>query len=188
MLPTVVHQHIPLNLLNLCLAACITPTIGRVLSRFTLHWSVLFYHQHRMGHLPPVYNEAHKFHHYLNSSTAYDAHIYGSGLPEEWSTLILELIGALSFGYPPLSFNPWIIYISWTNKVGHTRQAEPTICGLNNHVDHHEYHDKNFGIYNPLLDIFFGTDAPNATQYRGYQVTLTQSHIVLAKQTKNLIQ
>ena len=31
------------------------------------------------GHLPRVYEEAHKFHHYLHGSTAFDAHIYGSG-------------------------------------------------------------------------------------------------------------
>lgn len=38
-----------------------------------------------------VYNQAHKFHHYLHDTTAFDAHVYGAGAPEEWWSLMLEL-------------------------------------------------------------------------------------------------
>ena len=30
-------------------------------------------------------------------------------------------------------------------------------CGHNFHADHHIYHMKNFGIYNCLMDMYFGT-------------------------------
>eukprot|EP00913_Durusdinium_trenchii_P002456 g2269.t1 len=45
---------------------------------------VCFYVEHRIGHLPVVYQHAHKMHHYLHDTTAFDAHIYGSGMNEEF--------------------------------------------------------------------------------------------------------
>jgi xanthosine utilization system XapX-like protein len=35
----------------------------------------LFYHQHRLAHLPGVYSQAHKMHHGLHDTTAFDAHV-----------------------------------------------------------------------------------------------------------------
>ena len=32
----------------------ITPALGRLVSTHGMHWSELFYHQHRLGHLPRV--------------------------------------------------------------------------------------------------------------------------------------
>ncbi len=62
------------------------------------HWSELFYLQHRLAHLPRVYEHAHKAHHYLHDTTAFDAHLYGSGQAEEWACLMLELGAVLAFG------------------------------------------------------------------------------------------
>ena len=42
------------------------------------------------------------------------------------------------------------------NKYGHTQKPVDD-CGHNFHADHHIYHMKNFGIYNCLMDMYFGT-------------------------------
>lgn len=42
--------------------------VGALIARHTMHWAPLFYHQHRMAHLPHVYEHAHKFHHYLHGA------------------------------------------------------------------------------------------------------------------------
>ena len=174
LLPLFIHQRFDLDLLPLAVIGVLTAPITLVLTKhLRLNFLPLFYHQHRMAHLPPVYNEAHKFHHYLHSSTSYDAHLYGSGMCEEWSTLIIEITGALVFGLPPLSLNPLVIYKSCVNKLGHTRMHDPHLTGVNNHVEHHEFHDKNYSTYNPMLDIFFGTHAPNALHYQNYLITRT---------------
>lgn len=55
----------------------ITSMVSKRCYQLLGHWSVHFYHQHRLGHLPRVYEHAHKFHHYLHDTTAFDAHIYG---------------------------------------------------------------------------------------------------------------
>jgi hypothetical protein len=51
----------------------------QLISAWGLHWAALFYHQHRLAHMPGVYEDAHKFHHFLHDASAFDAHIYGSG-------------------------------------------------------------------------------------------------------------
>lgn len=38
-----------------------------------------------------VYEEAHKFHHYLHDTTPFDAHVYGAGAPEEWFSMVVEV-------------------------------------------------------------------------------------------------
>ena len=37
-----------------------------------VYWNVLFYHAHRIGHLPIVYSDAHRFHHYLRDATSFE--------------------------------------------------------------------------------------------------------------------
>ena len=44
-----------------------------------MDWATIYYHQHRIAHLPVVYDQSHKFHHYLHDTTPFDAHIYGAG-------------------------------------------------------------------------------------------------------------
>ena len=72
----------------------VTERLAYTVSRQWAHWLELFYHQHRMAHLPKgidkktnlceiyplplkVYEHAHKLHHYLHGTLAFDAHIYG---------------------------------------------------------------------------------------------------------------
>ncbi|KAL6070981.1 Fatty acid hydroxylase domain-containing protein [Balamuthia mandrillaris] len=139
--------------------------LATICAHHTLHWALLFYHQHRMVHLPRVYESAHKFHHYLHDTNAFDAHIYGSGLPEEWLGLWVEVAGQMALGYTPTSLSYHTLTLSWSNKVGHTRKADGS-GGVNHHADHHTWHSKNYGIYNALLDLYFGTNAPDNEEYQ----------------------
>eukprot|EP00300_Choanocystis_sp_HF-7_P016533 c19436_g1_i2.p1 GENE.c19436_g1_i2~~c19436_g1_i2.p1 ORF type:complete len:476 (+),score=103.34 c19436_g1_i2:39-1466(+) len=125
----------------------------------TLHWALLFYHQHRLAHMPRVYEHAHKQHHYLCDATAFDAHLYGSGQAEEYFLLGIEvLMGCV--GTIPTSFGVYVLNVSWANKIGHTRKQE-NANGVNFHADHHVVHSKNFSIYNPSMDMMFGTSYPS---------------------------
>lgn len=135
----------------------LTPRVARWVSRLCLHWSPLFYHMHRIAHMPEVYEHAHKFHHFLQGTNAFDAHIYGSGMPEEWLGLAVEIGFALWFGLTPLSLNHHSLWLSWTNKVGHTKGEGKD----NHHVDHHYLHSKNFSIYGGIFDLVFGTNSDN---------------------------
>jgi len=131
-------------------------TIAKMISKYWMHWLQLFYHQHRMAHLPKVYEHAHKLHHYLHGTMSFDAHIYGNGMPEEIFFMLAELCLAVFGRVTPAFLNQYIIYLTWTNKFGHTQKPEDT-CGENFHTDHHIFHVKNFGIYNAIMDMYFST-------------------------------
>ena len=134
----------------------VTQRINELVSLSSFHWAVLFYHQHRMGHIPFVYDHAHKFHHYLHDSTSFDAHIYGSGAPEEYFILVMELVLGCFFRWTPVSLTYHVLNLSFANKIGHSRSVLEK-GGKNAHVDHHTYHRKNFGIYGMALDMCFET-------------------------------
>lgn len=139
----------------------VSPRVGKMIASVMGHYSALFYMQHRLGHLPRVYEEAHKFHHYLHDASAFDAHIYGSGAPEEFFPLLAEMLGVFTLGMAPPSLNYHTLMTSWSNKMGHSRSIE-SHGGLNHHADHHVLHSKNYGIYNCLLDMYLGTNSDNA--------------------------
>ena len=138
----------------------VTPKIADKISKSWMHWLELFYHQHRMAHLPKVYEHAHKLHHYLHGTIAFDAHIYGNGMPEEFFFMLLELLAGTIYGQMPATLNRNILQYSFDNKLGHTQKPEDT-CGDNFHADHHIFHTKNFGIYNSLMDMYFSTSTNN---------------------------
>ncbi len=83
----------------------LSPKFAAKFSEKTLHWAALFYHQHRLAHLPAVYPHAHKFHHHLPDACAFDAHIYGSGAPEEYFLLLAETVVAACLGCCPPSLS-----------------------------------------------------------------------------------
>ena len=72
----------------------VTQRFAFTISNQWAHWVELFYHQHRMAHLPKVilltlaftsiffkvYEHAHKLHHYLHGTLSFDAHIYGGSI------------------------------------------------------------------------------------------------------------
>lgn len=128
---------------------------------FNFKWDTLFYLQHRISHLPHVYPDAHKFHHYLHDSTAFDAHIYGTGAPEELFSLIFELLGSIYFNCLPPCFNFVALRQSWKNKIGHTRPEKKELSEeLKNHVDHHLHHIKNFS-WNISTEMVLETNTNN---------------------------
>ena len=138
----------------------ITPLLAEKVSQIGMHWLELFYHQHRMAHLPKVYEHAHKLHHYLHGTISFDAHIYGNGMPEEFFFMILELLAGTIYGQIPATLNCNILQYTLDNKLGHTQKPHDT-RGDNFHADHHIYHVKNFGIYNCLMDMYFLTGTNN---------------------------
>ena len=99
---------------------------------------------------------AHKLHHFLHGTLAFDAHIYGNGMPEEFFFMLLELTMGVNLGLMPATLNKLIMQYSWDNKNGHTKKPEDT-AGENFHADHHLVHTKNYGIYNSLMDMYFNT-------------------------------
>jgi hypothetical protein len=138
----------------------VTSLLQRLLPRLAVHTTfshVMFYHYHRAVHLPGPYNEAHRHHHYLPDATPFDAHQYGSGMPEEWLRLMTETSVALSTGLMPWSFTLGALKQSFANKVSHTRLEGDDPALENFHVNHHLKHFKNFGYLNFPLDLLFGT-------------------------------
>jgi len=148
--------QIPLDVWILDSVFGVTDKLYSVISSRGHHFMGFLYQQHRMAHLPKVYEHAHKLHHYLQGTLAFDAHIYGNGMPEEFFFLLLELVVGVQFGLVPATLNRLVLQFSIDNKFGHTQKPEDT-CGDNFHADHHLVHVKNFGIHNCLLDMYFDT-------------------------------
>merc|ERR1712233_117402 len=154
---------VPLWLWSLDAYFQVTQRLAYTISPHWAHWLELFYHQHRMAHLPKVYEHAHKLHHYLHGSLSFDAHIYGNGMPEEFFFLLLELGLGIGYGLTPATLNRMVLQHSLDNKFGHTQKPTDEDGG-NFHADHHLFHVKNFGIYNCLTDMYFDT-GNNNTKY-----------------------
>jgi len=135
---------------------------------------ICFYVEHRIGHLPVVYQHAHKMHHYLHDTTAFDAHIYGSGMNEEFFWILAETLPCL---LAPSLFFPYFLnldtlHVSLTNKPAHTRtkQGSYEMDEDNFHADHHTLHRANYGsALGVLLDVYFGTMGTHTKGARGLQ-------------------
>merc|ERR1712149_135212 len=100
----------------------ITTNISKIVSYKWMHWVELFYHQHRMAHLPKVYEHAHKLHHFLHGTLSFDAHIYGNGMPEEYFFMLLEVGLGIGYGLTPATLNRLVLQFSLDNKFGHTQK------------------------------------------------------------------
>jgi len=142
------------------------------------YWEALFYNAHRMAHIKKVYPDAHKFHHHLHDCTAFDAHIFGSGAPEEWFILMCDLTLALCFGCAPASLSYHVLQISWYNKWAfHSRSDQPEFHFDNFHADHHALHKANFGITYPF-ELLMKTVPPklgNKVEWLGFVVERVES-------------
>jgi len=113
-----------------------------------------------MAHLPVVYAQAHKFHHLIHKSSAFDAHsIFGNGMPEEFFFLIFELSCSNLLGLPPAHINYFLLKMIIQNKFAHS-EISNDIAGDNFHTEHHSLHTKNFG-HDCLLDMLFNTCQSN---------------------------
>jgi len=154
LLPVIFGLEIPIFAWLIDAAFGLSAKISSFNGRF---WGPLFYHVHRMGHIQQVYPDAHRFHHYLHDCTAFDAHIFGSGAPEEWLILMCDFVLALCFGCIPASLSHHVLGVSWYNKWGfHTRSDKPEFHADNFHADHHSLHRVNFGISVPF-ELFMKT-------------------------------
>ena len=54
----------------------------------------------------------------LHDTTSWDAHIFGSGAPEEWLILLADIFMALCLGMPPASLNPSVLAVRLVQQVG----------------------------------------------------------------------
>ena len=134
----------------------LSPRLSKFFASHLLHFSALFYHQHRIAHLPTVYQHAHRLHHHLHGTTAFDAALTGWGMPEEAFLLATELLLLGGPGLTPVSLSKHTLDIALANKTGHVA-LEGGNSVDNEHSDHHLLHNKNFGAFHCLLDVYMST-------------------------------
>ena len=139
---------------------------------------VRFFMDHRLGHLPVVYEHAHKQHHHLNDCTPWDAHTYGNGMNEHYFLLLLDVLPCLlapsSLWTVPYFLNFYLLHITWLNKPSHTRSKPggPLFDNHNFHADHHVFHIKNYSLaQSALLDYYFDTQAHRSGIANGIEYT-----------------
>ena len=138
---------------------------------------LLFYVEHRIAHLPVLYPQTHKMHHYLHDTTPWDAHPWGIGMNEEHVCIWFEVLPCVAFGAFPFWLNGVSLFVSiFVGKGAHTRHPEdidPNTCLVydidNFHADHHLLHRSNYGqTEGALLDFYFGTNGPETTSAMGW--------------------
>eukprot|EP00435_Cladocopium_sp_Y103_P060686 s269_g22.t1 len=134
----------------------ISPLVNNFLQESILAWESMFYHIHRMQHLPVVYEHAHRTHHHLTDGTAWDAHLFtGAGFPEDFFFLLQDILVLRVVGLPV----PWMTYRllkhQLANKDAHQRREAPYEHD-EFHQDHHLHHrqlrlqptDVGLGLWN----------------------------------------
>lgn len=134
----------------------ISPLVNNFLQESILAWESLFYHIHRMQHLPVVYEHAHRNHH-LTDGTAWDAHVFsGAGFPEEFFFLLQDILFLRFVGLPVPCMTYRLLKHQLANKDAHQRREAPYEHD-EYHQDHHLHHRANYGFNRPMLDLVFGT-------------------------------
>jgi hypothetical protein len=131
---------------------------SRYIFDFTILYRPLFvYVQHRSAHTAVIYADAHKYHHHLSDTTAFDSHYMGIGAPEEYFMFLLEVLPVFLFNGMLPSFSPPLIYQNYETKLGHVRKEGEFHSHQNFHANHHYYHNKNYSTYSCPLDVLFMT-------------------------------
>lgn len=139
---------------------------SRKIFDFSILYRPLFvYVQHRCAHIGVVYQEAHKYHHYLHDSTGFDTHYMGIGAPEEYFMFLLEIFPVFFFKGMLPSFSPPMLYQNFESKQAHVRKEGDFHSLSNFHTNHHYYHTKNFSTFACPLDVLFKTTW-NADEYQ----------------------
>eukprot|EP00405_Crypthecodinium_cohnii_P035593 CAMPEP_0206531168 /NCGR_PEP_ID=MMETSP0325_2-20121206/3609_1 /ASSEMBLY_ACC=CAM_ASM_000347 /TAXON_ID=2866 /ORGANISM="Crypthecodinium cohnii, Strain Seligo" /LENGTH=449 /DNA_ID=CAMNT_0054027369 /DNA_START=37 /DNA_END=1386 /DNA_ORIENTATION=+ len=132
--------------------------VTNAVQRTPLAWECMFYNVHRLGHLPFIYEHAHKAHHFLHESMSFDGHIFsGSGFPEDWFLLMMDILLVQGLGIPPPMLSWHMLKFQWFNKKTHQRKECDTVKGEQYHEDHHTFHRSNFGFGHLFFDMFFRT-------------------------------
>jgi len=133
----------------------ISALVNNLVQRTCLSWECLFYNAHRLGHLRVIYEHAHKAHHRLHDTMAFDAHVYsGNGFPEEWFQIFYDIAVMRLLGAPPPVLTLRLLKLQYFNKDNHQRKESEA---FQYHEDHHTVHRANFGMAHPMLDMYFGT-------------------------------
>jgi len=131
--------------------------VNNLVQGTVLAWEAMFYHLHRLAHLPVVYEHAHKPHHHLQDCMAFDAQIFsGAGFPEELPLLFFDVFLLRGLGVPPPFLTYRMLAYQLATKDIHTRKDE-SYKHEQYHQDHHTCHRVNFGFGHAMLDMFFGT-------------------------------
>ncbi|CAE8590723.1 unnamed protein product [Polarella glacialis] len=131
--------------------------VNNIVQQSPLSWEFLFYHVHRLQHLPVVYDQGHKAHHRLHDTTAFDAHLFsGSGFPEEWFLVFVDIMFLQVLGVPPPALTYRMLKYQLGNKETHQRKDKNHV-GEQYHEDHHIIHRANFGFARPMLDMYLKT-------------------------------
>jgi len=134
----------------------ISPLVNNFMQNSIFAWESLFYHIHRMEHLPVVYEHAHRCHHHLTDGSAWDAHLFsGAGFPEDFFFLLQDII-MLRSGLPVPCMTYRLLKHQLANKDAHQRREAP-YEHEEYHQDHHLHHRANYGFNRPMLDLVFGT-------------------------------
>uniref|UniRef100_A0A7S2DTR8 Fatty acid hydroxylase domain-containing protein n=1 Tax=Alexandrium andersonii TaxID=327968 RepID=A0A7S2DTR8_9DINO len=132
--------------------------VNNLVQRSCLSWECIFYNAHRLGHLRVIYEHAHKAHHRLTDTLAFDAHAFsGNGFPEEWFLIFYDIAVMKVLGVPPPCLTFRMLKLQIWNKDGHQRKESEGFEGDQYHEDHHLVHRANFGFGHPMLDMYFGT-------------------------------
>ena len=131
-------------------------------------YSIHFYHAHRIGHLPKIYNDSHKFHHFFTHTSPFDSHLFGVGGPEDWCFLMFDLLFCLTFNTLPSLFCFALMNINYEFKISHTK-LESYSDVLYYHLDHHTYATKNF-TWSASLDMLFSTSSKKDKYFDDYYV------------------
>jgi sterol desaturase/sphingolipid hydroxylase (fatty acid hydroxylase superfamily) len=133
---------------------------------FLRSYSINFYHSHRISHLPKIYEDGHKFHHFFNYASPFDSHIFGVGGPEDWGFFVTELMFCLAFNTIPSTFCFSLLNLNYEFKLSHTNLESK--CDLYSyHIDHHVFASKNY-CWSPTIDMFFGTSSKDKKYVDGY--------------------
>ena len=155
----------------------VTQRFAFTISSQWAHWVELFYHQHRMAHLPKVilltlaftriffkvYEHAHKLHHYLHGTLSFDAHIYGGSekTKRPQSQRSFAIIQAtecqrssssfcLSLALELVSASPQLLSTDWYSVSGILRNLTSS---TQSDCSHHRLHwTQNFWVFFSFYD------------------------------------
>jgi len=158
-LPMAVLLYFLLGCFGSTLEFDVFPSISKCVFHFTVFLAieeVLFYHLHRMFHIPWFYRNFHKVHHEFKAPIAI-ASAYCAPLEHALVNLFPALVGPVIMGTDLYILSLWI-FIGLTNTMlAHSGYDIPFLFSSRYHDFHHEYFMWNYGVLR-FFDWFYRTD------------------------------
>lgn len=121
----------------------------------TRGYSISFYQTHRIGHLPKIYSDSHKFHHFFRNISPFESHLIGVGGPEDWFFFMFDLFFCKYFNTLPSIFCYKQILTNYEFKLSHSKMENGNDYN-SAHVAHHLYPTKNY-TWSNSVDMLFNT-------------------------------